>query len=240
MYRRSGTAKASYPCLLLASNAEQEKKTVDLSHGLGPCIEEKENINQVGVPLWAGIHLFLMHVCMGVLQSSCLLRLPGIGDTPTWIPMVTLLNGVVSGFCDHLGVYLIQPSKLEPFSKVYLPVSFLAFMLFLLNICTVLPAWESTALIVLEVVTIAAPAIACKKITGKDSPTNYSELLDSVSTWSGLMAHLIMETLLCILCCVSWKLMGCPPLLGQEDPQRLFNKVTEFGWMFIVQATHHR
>jgi len=215
MYRRNGATQTSYPCLLLGPDAEQQKKTVSDSHVTGPIGDETKKRLQVGVPLWASIWLFLMHVLMGTFFSaSCHVYIPYIGETPVWIRSIVLLNSILSGFCDHLGVYKFHPSKLEPFSKVYFPIGLVAFIFYFVNVCTVLHAWQSTAVVFLNVVAIAGPAVAYKKFTGKDPPSNYNEALSSSCTWAGLAAHLATDTAVCILSGMSWIFMGCPPFLA--------------------------
>jgi len=216
MSRRSGVATASYPCLLAASDAEQDKNRKDTQLAAETDNDKKEKKLQAGAPLWAGIWLFLTHVAIGFFMSSCCMYIPYIGETPVWIRIVILLNAVGSGFCDHLGVYMLQPSKLEPFSKVYIPLGLLFLILYFVNIGTVLPAWESMAVIFLNVVAIAGPAVAYKKITGKDPPATYEDAQDSCSTWAGLMAHLATDTMLVILFVMSWKLMDPSRLQGEE------------------------
>jgi hypothetical protein len=214
MSRRGVTAKTSYPCLLLASDTQQQKKTVD-SHASGLSSDEKEKSLQVGAPLWAGIWLFWTHVFMGAFMSaSCHVYISYIGDTPVWIRAVILLNSTLSGVCDHLGVYMLHPSKLEPVSKVYIPIGLAALIFYFVNVCTVLPASQSTTVVLLNVVAIAGPMIAYKKITGKDPPANYNDALNSYSTLAGLAAHLATDTGLCILSVMSWMLMGRPSFLG--------------------------
>jgi len=213
MSRQSVTAK-TYPCLLLASDTQQQKKTVD-SHASGLSSDEKEKSLQVGGPLWAGIWLFCTHAFMGAFMSaSCHVYIPYIGETPVWIRAIILLNGILSGVCDHLGVHMLHPSKLEPFSKVYIPIGLLGLIFFFVNICTVLPALQSTAVVLLNVVGIAGPMIAYKTITGKDPPANYNDAVDSYSTLAGLASHLATDTALCILSFMAWMLMGRPSFLG--------------------------
>jgi len=137
-----------------------------------------------------------------------------MAETPVLIRAAILLNALLSGFCDHLGVYMFHPSKVEPFSKVYVPVALIAFVIYFVNICTVLQAWQSTTLVLLNVVAIVGPAIAYKKITGQDPPGNFNDALKASSTWAGLAAHLATDTSLCIITGMSWVLMDCPPFLG--------------------------
>merc|ERR1711924_196465 len=82
--------------------------------------------------------------------------------------------------------YKFHPSKLEPFSKVYIPMSLVAFIFYFVNVCTELHAWQSTAVVFLNVVAITGPPVAYKKFTGKDPPSNYNEALSSFCTWAGL------------------------------------------------------
>merc|ERR1712139_418656 len=109
------------------------------------------------------------------------------------------MGATLSGLCDHLGVYMGHPSKLEPFSKVYIPVGLASLILYFANVCGVFQAWQSTALVLLNVVAIVGPAIAYKKITGQDPPTNLNDALKSFSTWAGLGAHLATDTSVYIL-----------------------------------------
>merc|ERR1712072_437729 len=155
--------------------------------------------------------LFWTHAFMGAFMSaSCHVYIPYIGEAPVWIRAIVLLNAILSGVCDHLGVYMLHPSKLEPVSKVYIPIGLVALIFYFVNVCTLLPASQSTAVMLLNVVAIAGPAIAYKKITGKDPPANYNEALNSFSTLAGLATHLATDTALCILSVMSWMLMGCP------------------------------
>merc|ERR1712139_378866 len=100
-----------------------------------------------GAPLWAGIWLFWMHTSMGIFMSAGCTYIPYIGETPVWTQVIIVLNTILSGVCDHLGVYVINSSSLEPFSKVYIPIGLLALIFFFVNICNVLSAWQSTALV---------------------------------------------------------------------------------------------
>merc|ERR1712139_439809 len=117
------------------------------------------------------------------------------------------MGATLSGLCDHLGVYMGHPSKLEPFSKVYIPVGLAALILYFVNVCVVFQAWQSTALVLLNVVAIVGPAIAYKKFTGQDPPANYNDALKSFSTRAGLATHLATDTSLCVLSGMSWMLM---------------------------------
>merc|ERR1719235_2011493 len=101
---------------------------------------------------------------------------------------------------------MFHPSKLEPFNKVYFPVGLTALIFYFVNVCVVLQAWQSTALLLINVVGMVAPAVAYKKITGQDPPTNYNDALKAFSTWAGLASHLATDTSLCMLSAISWLL----------------------------------
>jgi len=212
MSRRSGAVKTSYPCLLLASDPEQEKKTVDASYAAAPSLDEKEKIFQAGGPLWAGIWLFLMHVIMGIFLSS-FSYIPYVGESPAWFRASMFVATLIGGFCDHLGAYIAHLSKLETLRNVSIQSGLLSVIFFFCKICTVFSPWESTALVLFTVALSAVPVIAYKKVTGKDVPTDYHDVVDSLSTWAGLIVHLAGDTNLAIFFAVCWRLMDCPALL---------------------------
>jgi len=203
------------PCLLLSGSADEEEqiKKNKLEPIVGPDLDKQGQLFQIGGPLWAGVYLFLVHCLFAVFLSS-FSYIPYIGQSPVWLRAVFLIGGVGNGFFDHIGGYITHPEKFEAIRTCAVLIVLLGIVFFMSQLYMVLPAWEAHALVFLFVVLIAAPPIVYKKSTGQEAPTAYGDVVNSLSTWSGVALHLAVDTSGAIFYVICWALMGSPPLMS--------------------------
>jgi len=200
----SSNDQVYYPCLLLTGGPEQEKKFVEIPKDatslVTPDIKNQRGHLQVGGPLWAGVWLFLMHCLIGLCVSS-FSHVPYIGESPLCLRAIILIAAIGNGFFDHIGGYIAHRQCVASFEALRngaVLFGLIGTLLFFCHVFISLPAWESNGLLVLFVGILVAPAITYKMITAKDAPTTYSDLLDSYTSWSGIVLHLSVDTGLAI------------------------------------------
>jgi len=205
-----------FPCLLVAASPDQGEKSKEASEykmlPSTPELDQKEKHFQVGGPHLAGIWLFLSHCLNGVFLSS-LSRIPFFGESPVWLRATVLAATIGSGFFDHLGGYIAHPSKLETLRNCTLPFGLIGLVFFISELYSILPAWESNTLVFLMIAILVGPQVAYKKITGKEVPTAYGDMVDSFSSRSGVVCHLVIDTAMGMFVVLCWGLVGQPPLM---------------------------
>jgi hypothetical protein len=175
-------------------------------------IDEEEKDFQIGGPLWCSIWCFMMHVVMGVSLSS-FSYIPYVGESPAWLRAAVLVAALLAGALDHTRA-TSAPQKLDNLWKAALLVFLPGVFLFLAKLYTVLPPGESTALMALLLIIIAGPGTLYTKATGKEAPALHSEIMESLTTWAGVLLHGGADTAFAIYFVLCWKLMGSPLLMG--------------------------
>merc|ERR1711953_995075 len=122
--------------------------------------------------------------------------------------------GVVGGFLDHLGAFMVQPCRIQMAVDAFLtPLGLLGLVFFIAKLCTVCPIWTALALVSALLVIVVGTNVLYKKMTDKASPNVYNERLESYSTRSGVALHIAIDTSGSSWFVLCWFVMGCPPLM---------------------------
>jgi len=206
------TVTKAFNTPLVFPQHDEEEGVKDVSYVPIPDGEEPQF--QIGGPILCGIWNFLMHVVMGVFASS-FSYIPYVGDSPVWLRAVILVATFLIAAVDHLTMcFTSNHGKLDHIWKALLLPGLLGPIFFLSKLSTVVPAWESASLVFVFMVLLAGPGAAYKKTTGKEAPATHSEIMESMSTWAGVVLHTGVDTAFAIYFLVCWNLMGSPLLMA--------------------------